>query len=324
MKTYAEKNKPGRKMVAVVIPVYNMELYLDKCMKSVLDQTYDEYIVYLVNDGSTDQSGNKCKEWAAQCNKVRYLEKQNGGLPSARNFGLDAIREHTDYVLFIDSDDYLEEDFLEKSIQFMQGHDFAISSYTSVNEKFEEIGRCEFKAGEYTFKDNEARYDFIINELLPYNVGWEVWGKLFDYEIIKKNHLRFSTNRELYEDLLFTLQYMSYCCSVIVFRDRLYNYLIRNNSMSRIEKNKYDCVNDMLKEYYQSVQDEIDPITFSKIHSYAIYNEVLRNNGKFGKFHIRDSDFFIQNIKLYLAEKPSTKFDLSARNVLTAILETAL
>lgn len=101
-----------RPSITIIVPVYNVEQYLRQCMDSILNQTYQEIEVLLVNDGSTDASDEICREYAERDNRIRYFVKENGGLSDARNYALD--RATGEYVTFVDSDDFLMEQALEK------------------------------------------------------------------------------------------------------------------------------------------------------------------------------------------------------------------
>ena len=116
-------------LISLVIPVYNVEKYLDKCMKSVLAQTYDNFEVILVDDGSTDNSGKMCDEYADMDSKVTVYHKANGGLSDARNFGVE--RCNADLVSFIDSDDYVTVDYLEYLWYLMKKYNVDIACATA-------------------------------------------------------------------------------------------------------------------------------------------------------------------------------------------------
>lgn len=117
-----EKSTP---FVSVVIPVYNVEEYLLRCVQSVLTQTYDNYEVILVDDGSTDNSGKMCDEFARLDNRVRAFYKTNGGLSDARNFGTD--KSKGEYVIFVDSDDYVSDEYIDYLVQLRKMYDADIA-----------------------------------------------------------------------------------------------------------------------------------------------------------------------------------------------------
>ena len=121
--------------ITVIVPVYNVEHYLDKCLDSVIKQTYKNIEIIVVNDGSTDNSGEICQEYAQKDNRIVYIEKENGGLSDARNAGLDQMTGS--YVTFVDSDDWIEQDYVETLYQKITEYqaDIAIGNYYSFDEE---------------------------------------------------------------------------------------------------------------------------------------------------------------------------------------------
>lgn len=100
-----------KKLVSIIVPVFNVEKYLRQCLDSILGQTFNQFEVIIVNDGSTDNSGAICQEYEARDNRIVYLEKENGGVSEARNLGLDFAT--SEYIIFIDSDDWIEPTYVE-------------------------------------------------------------------------------------------------------------------------------------------------------------------------------------------------------------------
>ena len=120
--------------ITVIVPVYNVENYLNKCLDSLINQTYKNLEIIVINDGSTDNSGTICQEYAQKDNRIVYIEKENGGLSDARNAGLD--RMTGSYVTFVDSDDWIEQDYVEVLYNKLTEHqaDVSVGNYYSYNE----------------------------------------------------------------------------------------------------------------------------------------------------------------------------------------------
>ena len=97
--------------ISIIVPVYKVEKYLDRCVESLVRQTFDDIEIILVDDGSPDKSGKMCDEWEKKDERIRVIHKKNGGLSEARNYGIEAARG--DYVAFIDSDDWIDDDMME-------------------------------------------------------------------------------------------------------------------------------------------------------------------------------------------------------------------
>lgn len=120
-------------MISVIVPVYNMEKYLDRCVESIVNQTYTNLEIFLVDDGSTDRSGEICDQWENKDSRIVSIHKKNGGLSDARNYGI--ISSHGEYISFIDSDDYIAPDFMEHLYNNRAEKGITICGYTQVWRK---------------------------------------------------------------------------------------------------------------------------------------------------------------------------------------------
>ena len=124
-----------KKLVSIIVPVFNVEKYLRQCLDSILGQTFNQFEVIIVNDGSTDNSGAICQEYEARDNRIVYLEKENGGVSEARNLGLDFAT--SEYIIFIDSDDWIEPTYVEVLYEKIEEYqaDIVFENYTSFNDE---------------------------------------------------------------------------------------------------------------------------------------------------------------------------------------------
>lgn len=193
-------------MISVVVPVYNVEKYLDQCIQSILSQTYTDFELLLIDDGSTDSSGAICDRYAEQDSRVRVFHKPNGGVSSARNLGLDKAKGG--WISFVDSDDTIKENFLHDILP-LQNEDFVMDS--------SDVRSDCFKNAFYDGKD-------VIKVAFS---GWQIlcpWGKLFKKSIISKNSIRFDESGCLGEDTLFNLTYLAYANSLRTISCSYYNY----------------------------------------------------------------------------------------------------
>lgn len=199
--------------VSIIIPVYNAEQYLNRCVESIISQTYSNWELILVNDGSRDKSGKICDEYADSDERIRTIHKQNGGVSSARNSGIEYAKGR--YITFVDSDDYVYESFLEKMLREAPA-DLIICGFNN-------SGNDEFSPGNIDAdldSDPESIYS-IVN--VPYFLD-SPWCKLFRKDIIDKHNLRFDLNMKLSEDTLFSYQYLSFCQNVKTTGQNLYYY----------------------------------------------------------------------------------------------------
>lgn len=199
-------------MVSVIIPVYNVENYLERCVRSVLMQSYSDYEVILVDDGSTDRSGIICDHLASTDPRIRVFHKENGGVCSARNMGIENAKG--EYVYFADSDDELIIECLSILYNNIQGKDMAIGGYVVCDSQGDITYDVKTRTIE-VISPNEAICLMIKSRY--YDTLGMLWHSLFKSSIIKKNHLRFHDDIYVYEDNLFTIEYLCKCSQKISF-----------------------------------------------------------------------------------------------------------
>ena len=196
-------------LISVIVPVYNSEQTLNRCIDSILGQTYRNFELLLINDGSKDRSGEICDEYARKDSRVKVFHKENGGVSSARNVGLDNARG--EWITFVDSDDTVEESFLGSLYNFGSGS-LKICNFTGDGHK------------DYSDDCSKVETSSVITSLLNDNLVWAPWGKLFASAIINEHNLRFDIKLRLGEDTVFCWEYLSYCPDVTVLASNLYNY----------------------------------------------------------------------------------------------------
>ena len=191
--------------ISIIIPVYKAEKYLRRCLDSVLSQTLSNWECILVDDGSPDQSGAICDEYAAKDSRFRVIHKPNGGVSSARNEGLDTAKG--EFICFIDSDDWVGPKYLEH-LHFLES-DLVISGLFNVNEKGKIIKTKEFKNALFELSKiglNEFERT-VFSSKGPY-------CKRYRRTIIESNNIRFEEGIHASEDFLFVLSYISKCKTI--------------------------------------------------------------------------------------------------------------
>lgn len=147
--------------LSVIVPVYNVEQYIHKCVDSILSQTYADFELILVNDCSPDNCGKICDEYASKDNRVKVIHKQNGGVSEARNIGLDAVTG--EYISFIDPDDWIDKDMYEQTLGYMANNDLDIVCF-DVEEVRTNKSFVRYKyAGNKSFTSYEALYEILID-----------------------------------------------------------------------------------------------------------------------------------------------------------------
>lgn len=228
--------------ITVIVPVYNVEHYLDKCLDSLINQTYKNLEIIVINDGSTDNSGTICQEYAQKDDRIIYIEKENGGQSEARNMGLD--RMTGSYVTFVDSDDWVELDYVEvlynKLIEYQA--DIVVGNYCKFNESDLNF---YFHISENYFEkvyDNVSIVDCLndSNKLLNSTLI-VAWGKIYRKEII--SNFRFPVGR-VTEDTIFNLRVLLASKSIVYINKAYYIYRVRSGSISNSWDEKWvrDCI----------------------------------------------------------------------------------
>ena len=225
--------------VSVIVPIYNVEKYLPKCLDSLINQTLDDIEIILVNDGSTDNSGNIAKEYKAKYNdKFIYLEKENGGLSDARNFGIPYAKG--EYIAFLDSDDYIEEDAYKKM-------------YEKVKKEDADYIECDF-IWEYPNKQIiDKRIEYIDKKDMVAKVRVVAWNKLIKRELIIKNNITFPKGLR-YEDIEFTYKLIPFLQKVSYIDKPFVHYVQRNNSIANVQNEKTAdifIILDNVEKYYK-------------------------------------------------------------------------
>ena len=190
-------------LVSVIVPVYKVEQVVKNCIESILNQTFTDFELILVDDGSPDNSGKICDEYAKKDDRVIVIHKENGGVSSARNVGID--RAKGKYICFVDSDDYVEVSYLQELVGQMNDEvKFAFCCYYKVTERGEQNKVIIPNKTDYFLIDKSDI--FSINNCV---VMSQPWNKIFLREIICDNNLKMDESLSLGEDMLFVFEYLS-------------------------------------------------------------------------------------------------------------------
>lgn len=223
--------------ISVIVPVYNAQKYIHRCVDSILAQTFSDFELILVDDGSPDNCGAICDEYAAKDSRIRVIHQENGGVSKARNAALEIM--NGEYVAFCDSDDYWLSDFLKQMIACADEYcaDMVLSNYTAVDERDSVLWRKKNDSGLVCVSEENNRVNYIICKVLGKGVGWEVCIKLFRSKIIREKQIRFCTTCDNYaEDAGFILQFCLYATRIYGSDYDGYRYFIRPTSMVQSSK----------------------------------------------------------------------------------------
>ena len=218
---YVDMKQP---LISVIIPVYGVEKYIAQCLESVINQTYKNLEIILVDDGSPDRCGKICDEYQKKDGRIRVIHKKNEGVARARNDGLDCATG--DYISFIDSDDWIAPDAYEKLYRGLQenGADCAIGGCVNVIEKDVKL---EYPADSFTRKTECRDSKEVVKNLLLRASA--VWNRLFKREIFET--IRFPENR-INDDEVVALHAYVKCKKIVMLNEPTYYYRIRKNSIT--------------------------------------------------------------------------------------------
>lgn len=253
--------------ISVIIPVYNVESYLAECIESVLCQTYKDYEIILVDDGSTDSSGEICDRYASQDSRIRVIHKENGGLSDARNCGLKEVSG--EYTLFLDSDDFLAETALGDTVSIMEKEkcDFVFFDALSFNDENRDysIKQNYIRKNDYPAVDGLT---VLLNQLKNKEYHSSACMMLIITDFLKKNNIRFLKGI-LYEDMLFTYELYARSKKVCQLKKTVYHRRYRQQSIMTSRPKTRNFLS--AKTVFEKACDLSDEININECESSKLY-----------------------------------------------------
>lgn len=238
-------------LVSIIVPVYKVEKYLDRCVQSLINQTYKNLEIILVDDGSPDTCGKMCDGYAQKDKRIKVIHKQNGGMSSARNAGLDIAKG--EYLAFVDSDDWVHENFIQTLFDKLKEHKADVvccSVIDMIENTGEEIPNIPVQS-DTAIKGTEILKKYYENYTKILTV---VWNKIYKREMFEK--LRYPVGR-IYEDASIILNILSSCEKIVIIPDPLYFYRKREDSIMRSKVNalRVDSIACNLEEHVNFLID---------------------------------------------------------------------
>jgi len=211
------------KKVSIIVPIYNAEKHLDRCINSIIVQTYSNIEIILINDGSTDRSGEICQEYTIEDKRIIYFFQKNAGPSIARNKGIEMCTG--DYIQFVDSDDMIEKNMTEQLVNSIHdGVELVLSGYKML---YLDLG-VEISKSNIPLKGklvNKQEFMKIFVSLHKNGFINPLWNKLYLVHKIRNEYISFSPDIKIGEDLLFNLKYIDKCTKINIIQDVLYNYI---------------------------------------------------------------------------------------------------
>ena len=299
-------------MVSIIIPVFNAEKWLKRCIESCINQSYNNLEIILIDDGSSDSSPEICDEFKKSDDRITVIHKENNGVSSARNIGIDHAKG--DYICFVDSDDWLERETISELLneQHKKNYDFVVCNHTIYcGKKKKESRLLERK----TIIGDKNVAEYVLKTVSFLRTPW---GKLYKSSIIKKHGIRFDEELTLGEDTLFNYNYFRYTSSFSILAESyLYNYqeVYSTEKTKRYYQSAPFICNSRLKMFdgycdifkYKNYYDEyLNSISDNYIHSLSIIeNLCVVSHSK--KCEVISQNKIIKNNYLKLIKKASYK-----------------
>ncbi|MED3939488.1 glycosyltransferase family 2 protein [Priestia megaterium] len=256
--------------ISIIVPVYNVEEYLEKCIDSILKQTFKDFELILVNDGSTDNCGEICDKYVGKDNRVRVIHKKNGGLSDARNSGIEAAKGH--YIGFVDSDDWIEPNMYEilYTLCVENGADISTCSINIWDK--ENKRKCWGASNTTKIFDSRIAIKYMYDDKLS---GFTAWNKLYNKNVFK--NIRFPKGR-IYEDAAIMYKIYDNSNQIIFIDNPLYNYIYRRSSITRssFSEKRFDVVLNYEETYiymqknYPEMCEKLDNIYFASLRNMVV------------------------------------------------------
>ncbi|WP_226038116.1 glycosyltransferase family 2 protein [Aquibacillus saliphilus] len=231
--------------ISIIVPVYKVEPYIHKCIDSILAQTFTDFELILIDDGSPDRCGEICDEYANNDNRVKVIHKENGGVSEARNSGID--RAVGEYIIFVDSDDWIESYSLQMLNENISDPKIDVVIFGLVKDIHSKNKLIKSESNGFYKKINLNITELSNNFIYFLNsVGMHPsWMYLFKAKIIKNFNLYFNSDLVLYEDFDFNLRYLMNCNKITLLPDALYHYNLYVSVDLLAKRNKINIISDI-------------------------------------------------------------------------------
>lgn len=316
--------------ISVIVPLYNVEEYMEKCIDSILNQPFYHIEVILVNDGSPDESGKIADNYARNDKRVKVIHKENGGLSSARNAGMKDAKGK--YIIFVDSDDWVDSELFLKMYNKMEKNKSEIGVF-NVERIHEVTNKAEIQGSdmqEYIDLEKISTSDYISNYLLnSKSHRYSAWNRIYLTDFLRNHNLKFEPNNTIHsEDMLFNLECSLYVKKICSENEVLYYHLIRPGTISTskkpdITKKLMHLISEFIKKAeIAKKRSSIDPV-IPHLTQYLFFmsmgSEVNSNKGDIN--HIKNQIVYCSQLDGFRSSMLSIGFNKpTKRNFISLIL----
>lgn len=300
-------------LISIIIPVYNVELYISKCIESVLNQTYKSFEVIIVDDGSPDNSIKIAQKYADIDKRIRIITKENGGLSDARNVGINQAKGK--YIYFLDSDDYIEDNLLEKVVNYAEQNNSDVIIFGYFVDYVDDKGLVKYTNNVFLDSiESEVKYEdsFTIDNNLLAMLGY-AWNKFYKREYLINNNIKFEKGVSLIEDILFNELALTKSKNIFILKDQLYHYIHRDRSTLSTTFYK-----DSYKLQVKSIKARENILKHWNIKDEIIQNIISKQQTEAIRFCCSNMFYYKNNLTL-IEKYKYIKFMLDDENTKTRI-----
>ena len=303
--------------ISIVVPIYNTENRIGKCIESILAQTYTDFELILINDGSTDRSLDVCKSYEKKDKRILLFDRENSGVSASRNFGISVATGK--YLMFCDSDDTVEKDWCQNLYKAIIAYPHYLINCGIIREYSEDESVSVMLDGKSSHQILELSQYYLIYKL---GLSGSIWNKIFSLNTIRKKEIYFNESLCFAEDVKFCCDYIDYCDKIYFINLPLYNYYCDDMADS-LTKRYYSNYYDLLKltydyrkhliaeEYEQAFYQEFFyrfssclENTFDKRNKQSLLKKL-----KYNQYIINDDSFVevVNNIKISVSDERFAK-----------------
>lgn len=284
---------------SVVIPVYNNEKYINRCVESLLNQDTNEFEIIIVDDGSTDESLNICQRF--QSDRIKVFSKPNGGPASARNYGIEHCSYESDFVMFVDSDDTVKEAYVSQMLKYASINHLVVCGMEDIYDTKQLNDDVESSSDTNIYEDIWNNTEFLSR--LKTGIINSSCNKCYSLRLIRNHNIRFE--KKYPEDTRFNLSYLEHCNTINVIEGKLYNYIHRTGSVTS------NPTTTLYTEYSQIQEYLIGKVNrTNRTHIFEFtYPQYLANTKKYirrGDYHTPRSFLKLKPIKDAIRSHKST------------------